>query len=93
LNYVLLRTSAFVRDSKRMVRRRPELADHILHTLRLLELDPFAAHLRTHKLKGKLATSWACSGGYDLRIVFSFTKHRGKPALLLETVGTHNDVY
>jgi mRNA-degrading endonuclease YafQ of YafQ-DinJ toxin-antitoxin module len=69
------------------------LADQLLQTLRLLEADPTAAHLKTHKLKGKLKDSWACSGGYDLRIVFSFTKHGGKPAILLETIGTHDEVY
>lgn len=37
--------------------------------------------------------SWACSGGYDLRVVFSFTKYSGKPAILLESVGTHDEVY
>ena len=93
MTHALLRSSAFVRDSRRMLRRRPELADHLLQTLRLLESDPHAASLRTHKLKGKHKNSWACSGGYDLRIVFSFTKYGGKPAILLETVGTHDEVY
>ena len=93
MNHLLLRTTAFVRDSRRMLRRRPDLADQLLQTLRLLQADPHAAKLKTHKLKGQHKNSWACSGGYDLRIVFSFTKHGGKPAILLETVGTHDEVY
>ncbi|HEX4124272.1 MAG TPA: hypothetical protein VHY37_06050 [Tepidisphaeraceae bacterium] len=93
MSHVLLRSSAFVRDSGRMLRRRPELADHLLQTLRLLQADPYAAKLKTHKLKGKQRDSWACSGGYDLRVVFSFTRYGGKPAILLETVGTHDEVY
>jgi mRNA-degrading endonuclease YafQ of YafQ-DinJ toxin-antitoxin module len=48
---------------------------------------------KTHKLKGKLARSWACSAGYDLRIVFRFVKHRGEEAILLEALGTHDEVY
>jgi mRNA-degrading endonuclease YafQ of YafQ-DinJ toxin-antitoxin module len=76
-----------------MLRRRPELADHLLQTLRLLEADPYAPALKTHRLKGKHKDSWACSGGYDLRIVFAFTKHAGKPAILLQTIGTHDEVY
>lgn len=93
MTHLLLRSNAFVRDSRRLLRRRPDLADHLLNTLRLLEADPHAARLKTHKLKGKLKDSWACSGGYDLRIVFSFTKHAGKLAILLETIGTHDEVY
>jgi mRNA interferase YafQ len=89
----LLRSSAFVRDSKRLLRKRPALEGPLLRTLGLLQADVFAAALKTHKLKGELRNSWACSGGYDLRIVFSFTKYRGKPAILLESVGTHDAVY
>jgi mRNA-degrading endonuclease YafQ of YafQ-DinJ toxin-antitoxin module len=76
-----------------MLRKRPDLAEQFLHTLRLLEADPYAPRLKTHKLKGKHQDSWACSSGYDLRVVFSLTKYGGKAAILLETVGTHNEVY
>jgi mRNA interferase YafQ len=93
VSYTLLRSTAFVRDAKRLLQRNPEAGEGMLAALDLLQADPFAASLKTHKLKGKLKTSWGCSGGYDLRIVFSFTKFKGKPAILLETVGTHDDVY
>jgi len=49
--------------------------------------------LRTHKLKGALAGSWAASGGYDLRVVFRLAKHQGQPAIVLEAIGTHDEVY
>ena len=69
MKHTLLRTSTFVRDSKRLVaRRRPEIAERLLNTLRLLEADPYIPSLKTHRLKGK-------------------------PAILLETVGTHDEVY
>lgn len=61
--------------------------------LECLAADPFAPALRTHKLKGALAGSWASSGGYDLRVVFHFAKHHGQPAIALEAVGTHDEVY
>jgi mRNA interferase YafQ len=93
VSHLLLRSSAFVRDSKTLLRRRPELADQLFQTLCLLEADPYAAKLKTHKLKGKHKDSWACAGGYDLRIVFSFTRCGGKPAILLEAAGTHDEVY
>lgn len=62
-------------------------------TLELLAEDAFDPKLKTHKLKGHLARSWACSAGYDLRVVFQFVMHRGGEAILLETVGTHDEVY
>lgn len=58
-----------------------------------LSSDAFHPSLKTHKLKGKLRGSWACSVDYDLRIVFEFVKHEGDDAILLETVGTHDEVY
>jgi mRNA interferase YafQ len=37
--------------------------------------------------------SWACSAGYDMRIVFEFVQYEGAEAILLQTVGTHDEVY
>lgn len=86
---------AFVRALKHTVRKRPALRDDIERTLRLLQQDPFAPPLATHKLKGRLAGSWACSAGYDLRIVFDFVKSadQQEDGILLLGVGTHDEVY
>jgi addiction module RelE/StbE family toxin len=89
----LLRSSAFVRAAKRRVRKDPRVAEDIRAALELLAEDAFHPQLRTHKLKGDLKGSWACSAGYDLRIVFKFVQHEGTEAILLETVGTHEEVY
>ena len=89
----LLRSSSFVRAARRMVRKRPHAAEDLHTALKLLSEDAFHVQLRTHKLKGKLAGSWACRVGYDLRVVFSFVEHEGEEAILLETVGTHEEVY
>jgi mRNA-degrading endonuclease YafQ of YafQ-DinJ toxin-antitoxin module len=75
------------------VRGRPALAAGIQTALELLAEDAFHPALKTHKLKGKLAGSWACSAGYDLRIVFSFVEDEGQEAILLKAVGTHEEVY
>ncbi len=48
---------------------------------------------QTHKLKGPLKGSWACSAGFDLRIVFELTEYEGKKAILLASVGPHDEVY
>jgi mRNA-degrading endonuclease YafQ of YafQ-DinJ toxin-antitoxin module len=31
--------------------------------------------------------------GYDLRIVFKFVEYEQKQAILLESIGTHDEVY
>lgn len=59
----------------------------------MLAEDAFDPRLKTHKLKGKLAGSWAGSGGNDLRVVFQFVTHKGSKAILLEAVGSHEEVY
>jgi mRNA interferase YafQ len=63
----------------------------------LLCTDPFHPRLKTHKLKGELQDSWACSAGYDLRIIFKFVEYEVEPeagqAILLESMGTHDEVY
>ena len=90
---LLLRSNAFIRAARRIARKNPELAKDIRTALELLAEDAFHPLLRIHKLRGKLEGSWACSAGYDLRIVFEFTQYDGSEAILLETIGTHQEVY
>lgn len=89
----LLKSRPFIRAAKRTVKKDARLAKDIQATLDLLSEDAFHPRLKTHKLKGNLEGSWACSVGYDLRIVFEFVQHEGTEAILLETVGTHDEVY
>lgn len=89
----LLRTNAFVRAAKKFARKHPDLVSDIQTILELLAEDAFDARLKTHKLKGEFQGSWACSAGYDLRLVFEFVQYEGAEAILLETIGTHDQVY
>jgi mRNA-degrading endonuclease YafQ of YafQ-DinJ toxin-antitoxin module len=89
----LLPSSAFARAAKRLIKRDPSSAVAIQAALELLSEDAFIPQLRTHKLKGQLEGSWACSAGYDLRVLFSFVQHEGTEAILLEGLGTHDEVY
>ena len=90
---VLLKSGAFIRTARRLVKKNPRMVDSILEVLNSLKSDAFDAPLKTHKLKGELAGSWACSAGYDLRIVFEFVEHEGAEAILLQSIGTHDEVY
>ena len=77
------------------MRKRPDLRSNVEKTLMLLVDDPFIPQLETHKLKGKLSGVWACSAGYDLRIVFDFVKSEQglKDDIFLIEIGTHEEVY
>lgn len=90
---VLLQTAAFVRAARRLVKKNPDAALNLQTALEALAENAFHAALKTHKLKGDLAGSWACSAGYDLRIVFEFVQHEGAEAIPLQTIGTHDEVY
>ncbi|SPE52941.1 conserved hypothetical protein [Verrucomicrobia bacterium] len=71
----LLPTKAFARCAKRLAQRDHAFADDLRATLALLEEDAFHPALKTHKLKGKLKHSWACSAGYNARVVFQFVQY------------------
>jgi len=93
LKRLLLPSNVFVRSARRFARKHPQLSAELQLTLELLAEDAFHPQLKTHKLKGKLVGSWACSAGYDLRVVFQFVQHKGTEAILLESLGTHDEVY
>ena len=65
----LLPSPSFARAVKRLLKRNPKFADDLKGALKLLETNIFHQQLKTHKLKGVLEGSWACSVAYDLRIV------------------------
>jgi len=87
--------ASFKRAFKQLAHRHPQLRTKAQQRLQQLAEDPFQATLRTHKLKGKLAGSWACSVDYDTRIVFDFVTNpeSGDEEILLLTVGSHDEVY
>ena len=89
----LLRSPAFVRDLRKWLKSHPDTSAGVEATLAQLSDDPAHPSLRTHKLRGSLAGCWACSAGYDLRIVFEYTQHDGQEAILLLALGTHDEVY
>lgn len=85
----------FNKAFKRTIRKRSDLEADVVMVLRLMVENPFTPQLETHKLKGKLAGCWACSAGYDLRIIFDFIKSpdRKEDDIFLIEIGTHDEVY
>ena len=90
---VLLPSTAFVRATRRLMKKHPEAGPSLEAAFAALMEDAFQAALKTHKLKGELTGSWACSAGYDLRLIFEFVEHEGTEAILLQNIGTHDEVY
>jgi mRNA-degrading endonuclease YafQ of YafQ-DinJ toxin-antitoxin module len=93
LRRALIPSPAFQRAARKTVKKDPTLERDLLSALELLAEDAFDSRLRTHKLKGQLDGSWSCNAGYDLRIIFSFVQHEEVEAILLETCGSHDEVY
>ena len=89
----LVPSAAFVRAVKRVGKRNAPAMAAIRETLAMLENDAFDRRLASHKLKGELSGLWACSAGYDLRIVFEIVKQGDGEAVLLVSCGTHDEVY
>ena len=89
----LLPSAAFTRAARKIAKRSAAAATDIQTALERLAADAFDPRLKTHKLSGELATSWACSAGRDLRIIFSFVQHEGAEVVLLESAGSHDEVY
>jgi mRNA-degrading endonuclease YafQ of YafQ-DinJ toxin-antitoxin module len=78
----LLRSPAFARDLRSWLKSRPGAAASIGVALEQLSADAAHPSLRTHKLRGPLAGCWACSVGYDLRVVFEYAQHDGTEAIV-----------
>ena len=89
----LLRSPSFVRAARRLLKKHPKTTEALRTFLPILEQDAYDPRLKTHKLKGDLDRYWSCVLGYDLRIVFQFVSHEGNEAILLHTIGTHDEVY
>jgi len=91
----LIWSNTFLRAFRQLIRKRPDLRKEVEDVLMLLVQDPFIPQLETHKLKGKLSGSWACSVGYDFRVIFDFVKNKNRKEddIFLVTIGAHDEVY
>lgn len=49
--------------------------------------------LRIHKLKGTFKNFWSFDADYDLRVIYSVNKNGSIVIHILETLGTHSELY
>ncbi|QVL47965.1 MAG: type II toxin-antitoxin system mRNA interferase toxin, RelE/StbE family [Thiocapsa sp.] len=91
----LVVTPKFRRAYRKLVKRDRTLQGNIDGVLRNLQTDVFSPALGTHKLSGSLLGLWACSCGYDCRVVFALQPdpESGEEVILLLDIGTHDEVY
>lgn len=89
----LVGTTTFIRAAKKFLKKQPGQVDSLSATLQEMEADVFQTKLRAHKPKGDLEGRWACSAGYDLRIIFSFGVAPGAETIQLLSLGSHDEVY
>jgi addiction module RelE/StbE family toxin len=89
MSRVIFPTEAFERRLVRFLKQHRELAENIKDVFRLLEADIHHPNLKTHKLHGKMKSSYACSINYHYRIVFKFDQKYIYP----DSIGDHDDVY
>ena len=95
---ILLKTSAFIRSAKSILKNDIKLASDFNKTLNLLSTDMFHPQLKTHKLKVSLSGAYARSVNFSMRILTRIIKEKEPNGetiekILLEAVGTHNDVH
>ena len=91
----LVLTPKFKRAWRKAGRRDASLLPQMEEALRQLQADAFVPVLSTHKLSGRFAGLWACSCGYDCRIVFSIEQEAEtrQEVIVLLDIGTHDEVY
>jgi len=91
LKRLLLPSTAFIRSGRRFARKQPQ-ARRTGIKLALLAADAFHPQLKTHKLKGSSPLL-----GVQCRLRFtgglSVCAAQGCGAILLESLGTHDQVY
>jgi len=91
----LVLTPRFKRSYRKFVKRDPRLQRRIEDSLRQMQEDVFSGSLSTHKLSGELFGFWACSCGYDCRILFTLEQDlkTDEDVIVLLDIGTHDEVY
>ncbi len=91
MSFSLVYTDAYNRRASKWLKKHPDLRQHYLKTLQLLELNPFHPSLRLHALSGRLAGVHSVSINLSYRITLDLLIE-GKEIVLLN-LGDHDAVY
>ena len=91
MSYVLCFTESYNRRAARWLKRHPELRQHYLKTLQVLEANPFHPSLRLHALSGKLQGVHSVSINLSYRITLELLIQDER--IIPVNVGDHDAVY
>jgi len=82
--------TGFKKSYRKRIHKNHNLDRQFRKKMALFLEDTFDSQLRTHKLSGKLKSSWAFSINDDYRVVFEFID---EGRVLLIDFGMHEEVY
>lgn len=82
-------SSYFLKKSKKLFKKRPELKNKVEQKLKILEIIPNHPTLKLHKLKGEIQECWGITIEKNLRITFVYTLE----GIILVSIGSHDEVY
>lgn len=91
MTYQLVFTDAYNRRALRWLKQHPDLRQHYLKTLQLLEANPFHPSLRLHALSGKLQGVHSVSINLSYRITLELLIQDKQ--IVPINVGDHDTVY
>lgn len=82
-------TSHFDRKLEGFVKMHPNLSARVSRIITDILRDPFAPHLKTHKLSGELKENYSAKIDYENRIVFTVNPNE----ICFLDIGPHDEVY
>jgi len=91
LPYALVFTEQYNRKAARFLKQHPDLRQHYLKTLQLLEVNPSHSSLRLHALHGKLKGLHSVSINLSYRITLELLIQNQQ--IIPVNVGDHDAVY
>ena len=89
--YALLFTEQYNRKAAKFIKKHPELRQHYLKTLQLLQANPFHPSLRLHALQGKHQSLHSVSINLSYRITLELLIQGEQ--IIPVNVGDHEVVY
>jgi len=91
MRFRIIYTPSYNKRAAKFLKHHPDLAGQYLKVIQLLELNPFHASLRLHRLKGSLNTLHSVSINISYRI--SLELKISDKEIIPVNVGSHDEVY
>ncbi|MCK4907754.1 MAG: type II toxin-antitoxin system RelE/ParE family toxin [Spirochaetes bacterium] len=87
----IIYTDSYNKKAGKFIKKHPELKNQYKKALEILEVNPYHASLRLHKLEGKLKDLYSISINMRYRISLEFIIEDEK--IIPINVGSHDEIY